>query len=122
MGNPAARLKAIDRAQTYWGEVDLGSLIAEDHRARAVWAWIEQQPVDLFLETNQSVEGGAGAERTDPRLRISVWVYGLTLGIGAGRERERRMSQEPGLRWLSGDQTINITRCRISGCNMCWRC
>jgi transposase len=60
-----------------------------------------------FLEDNKSVEGRAGAERTDPRLLISVWVYGLTLGIGAARELARRLSQEAGLRWLSGDEPVN---------------
>ena len=107
MGKPDARLKGIDRAQMYWGDVDLESLIGPDHRARAIWELIGQQPVDLFLEKNKSVSGRAGAERTDPRLLISVWVYGFTLGIGSARELARRLEQEPGLRWLSGDSRIN---------------
>lgn len=34
-------------------------------------------------------------------------MYGLTLGIGPARELERRLEQEPGLRWLCGDERIN---------------
>lgn len=60
-----------------------------------------------FSKDNKSVEGVAGADRTDPRVLISVWVYGLTLGIGSARELERRLEQEPGLRWLCGDERIN---------------
>lgn len=107
MGEAQARLKRVDRAQTYWSAVDVESLIGADHAARAIWQLVEQQPLEAFLKDNKSVEGRAGAERTDPRLLISVWVYGLSLGIGSARELARRLDQEPGLRWLCGDQPIN---------------
>src|SRR5260370_1331726 len=97
-----ARLKRIDRSQSYWGPVEIENLIGTDHVARAIWELSGTLNLGAFLQDNKSVEGRAGAERTDPRLLISVWVYGLTLGIGAARELARRMSQEAGLRWLSG--------------------
>jgi transposase len=102
-----ARLKRIERSQRYWGEIDLESLIASDHVARAIWELSGRLDVSKFLEDNKSVEGRAGAERIDPRLLISVWVYGLTLGVGSARELERRLEQEPGLRWLCGDEPVN---------------
>lgn len=102
-----ARLKRIDRSQSYWGQVDVESLIGPEHAARAIWELSQGLDVSGFLEDNKSVEGVAGADRTDPRLLISVWVYGLTLGIGSARELERRLAQEPGLRWLCGDEAIN---------------
>src|SRR4029077_13594063 len=102
-----ARLKGIDRSQSYWGEVDLENLIGSDHAARAIWELSGTLDLSGFLVGNKSVEGRAGAERTDPRLLISVWVYGLTLGIGSARELGRRLEQEPGLRWLCGDEAVN---------------
>jgi transposase len=102
-----ARLKGIDRSQSYWGEVDLESLIGSEHAARAIWELSGTLDLSGFLVGNKSVEGRAGAERTDPRLLISVWVYGLTLGIGSARELGRRLEQEPGLRWLCGDEAVN---------------
>jgi len=102
-----ARLKRIDRSQSYWGQVDVESLIGTEHAARAIWELSQSLEVSGFLQDNKSVEGVAGADRTDPRLLISVWVYGLTLGIGSARELERRLEQEPGLRWLCGDEPIN---------------
>jgi transposase len=102
-----ARLKRIDRSQSYWGQVDLESLIGPDHAARAIWELSGTLDLSGFLIENKSVEGRAGAERTDPRLLISLWVYGLTLGIGSARELERRLEQEPGLRWLCGDSAVN---------------
>lgn len=102
-----ARLKRIDRSQSYWGAVEIESLIGRDHRARGIWELVAGLPVDEFLQGNKSVAGRAGAERTDPRLLISVWVYGLTLGIGSARELERQLEREPGLRWLCGDAAVN---------------
>lgn len=102
-----ARLRQVDRKQSYWGQVDLESLIGSDHIARAIWELSGTLELSKFLIGNKSVEGKAGADRTDPRVLMSVWVYGLTLGIGAARELARRLNQEPGLRWLSGDEGIN---------------
>ena len=102
-----ARLKRIDRSQSYWGQVEIEALIGAEHVARAIWELSGTLDLGAFLEHNKSVEGRGGAERTDPRLLVSVWVYGFTLGIGAARELARRLEQEPGLRWLSGDEAIN---------------
>lgn len=102
-----ARLKQVDRSQSYWGQVDVESLIGVEHAARAIWELSQGLDISGFLKDNKSVQGVAGADRTDPRLLISVWVYGLTLGIGSARELERRLEQEPGLRWLCGDERIN---------------
>src|SRR6516225_4996982 len=102
-----ARLRQINRSQNYWGQVDVEGLIGPDHAARAIWELSGTLDLSGFLRDNKSVEGRAGADRIDPRLLISVWVYGLTLGIGSARELERRLSQEPGLRWLCGDEVVN---------------
>ncbi len=102
-----ARLRYVNRSQTGWRMVDVESLIGAEHNARAIWDLVTRQPVEGFLKENKSVAGKAGADRIDPHVLISVWVYGLTLGIGSARELSRRMEQEPGLRWLSGDEAIN---------------
>ena len=102
-----ARLRRIDRSQSYFGPVDIENLIGAEHVARAIWELSGRLDLAGFLEHNKSVEGRAGAERTDPRLLVSVWVYGFTLGMGAARELARRLTQEPGLRWLTGDEAIN---------------
>jgi transposase len=105
---PAApRLKPINRAQKSWEELDLEQLIDAHHPARAIWDLVERMNLEGFLRANKSVAGVAGADRIDPRVLVSVWVYGYSLGIGEARELDRRMRQEPGLRWLSAGQTIS---------------
>jgi transposase len=90
-GQPKARLKKIDRSQSYWGQIDVERLIGAEHPARAIWALVEKLKVEEFLKTNKSVNGRAGADRRDPRLLVSVWVYSLSEGVGSAREIARRM-------------------------------
>lgn len=77
-----ARLKRIDRSRSYGGPVEIEALIGADPVARAIGELTGTLDLAEFLEDNKSVEGRGGAERTDPRRLISVWVYGLTLCMG----------------------------------------
>ena len=104
---PQPRLKRIDRSQSYWGQIDVERLIAAEHPARAIWALVEKLSITEFLIANKSVSGRAGADRIDPRVLVSVWVYSLSEGVGSAREISRRMEYEPGLRWLNGGESIN---------------
>jgi transposase len=104
---PAARLKDIDRNQSYWGAVAIDELIPADHVARAIWEVTGKLDFSEFLKDNKSVEGKQGRERWDPRLLASVWVYAYSQGIGAAREIERQMEYEPGWRWLTANGKVN---------------
>ena len=104
---PAARLKDVDRNQSYWGAVSIEELIPADHLARAIWEVTGKLDFSGFLKDNKSVEGKQGRQRWDPRLLASVWVYAYSQGIGAAREIERQMEYEPGLRWLTANGIVN---------------
>ena len=58
---PAKRLKAIDRSQTFWGAIDIEKLIEEDHPARAIWAMVNQLDLSRLEAKIKAVEGRAGA-------------------------------------------------------------
>jgi hypothetical protein len=60
---PPARLKEIDRNQSYWGAVAIEELIPADHLARAIWDLTEKLDFSGFLKDNKSVEGKPGRER-----------------------------------------------------------
>ena len=57
---PPARLKEIDRNQSYWGAVAIEELIPADHLARAIWDVTEKVDFSGFLKDNKSVEGKQG--------------------------------------------------------------
>jgi transposase len=106
---PKRRLKliAVDRRQVCLRMVDLEELIEANHPARAIWELSGRFDVSEFEATQKSREGEAGRPCWPARLLVSVWVYGYTLGVASARAIERMMAQEPGMRWLTGDQTIN---------------
>ena len=106
---PAGRPKyiVVDRAQTYWGPIDLDGLIEAAHAARAIWHLTGRLDVSGFEEGIKSREGQAGAPGHSPRLLTAVWLYAYSLGVGSARAVERMMKHEPGLRWLCGDNPVN---------------
>jgi transposase len=97
----------VNRAQSYWGAIDLDDLIDAEHPARAIWLLTGRLDVSGFEESIRSREGRAGAPSHSPRLLVSVWLYAYSLGIGSARAVERMMKHEPGLRWLCADQPVS---------------
>lgn len=90
-----------------WRAFDVESLIPVDHPARIIWEVSGKMDLSRFEEPYKSREGSAGRPCWPPRLLVSVWVYGYSIGGASARGLERLLSQEPGLRWLTGNQTIN---------------
>jgi transposase len=104
---PAKRLKAIDRSQSFWGAIDIERLIDEEHPARGIWAMVNRLDLTRLEEKIKAVEGRAGQSSLDPRLLMALWIYGYSEGVSAARELSRMCSYEPGCQWLTGMQTIN---------------
>jgi len=104
---PAARVRAVNREQTLMRHIDVERLIPEDHAARAVWELVGQLELKPFYEKVKAVEGRAGQPRFDPRLMISIWVYGLSRGVNSARELAAWCEWEPGLQWLCAMETVN---------------
>jgi transposase len=96
------RVRALNRDQMLMLQIDVERLIPEDHAARAIWEFVGKMELKPFYEKVKAVEGRAGQPRFDPRLMISIWVYGLSRGINSARELSE---------WSSGSL----------GCNGCVR-
>ena len=102
-GNP--KLKPVNRNRSI--TVDLESLLAPDHPARAILGLMNNMDFDRFLGAIRTQQGEKGRPSNDPRILASVWLYAYSQGIGSAREVERQMGYEPGLRWLCGDDPVN---------------
>jgi transposase len=104
---PVKRLKPIDRAQCFWGPMDIEKLVGEDHPVRGIWAMVNQLEL-RHLETKiKAVEGRAGQSSLDPRLLMALWIYGYSEGVSSARELSRMCDYEPGCQWLTGMQPVN---------------
>lgn len=101
------RLKPIDRSQGLFRPVIVEELVGPEHRVRAIWDLTGQLDLSSFVEKIRSVEGRAGSPAWDPRLLLSVWLYGYSEQVTSAREIARLMEYEPGLMWLSGLGEVN---------------
>ena len=106
---PAAKpkLKPIDREQGLLRPVIVDELVAEDHKARAIWDLTGELDLSSYHSKIQSKEGKAGSPAWDPRLLLSVWLYAYSEQVTSAREVSRLMEYEPGLMWLSGLGEVN---------------
>jgi|SRR6266850_1422081 len=104
---PALKFKLINRDQQVWTTVDVETMIAADHKARAIWELAGLMDLSRFAERVKTVRGEAGRAAWEPQLMVSLWVYAYSEGISSAREIGRMMEYEPGFRWLSGLQVVN---------------
>jgi transposase len=102
-----ARVRAVNRDQLLMRALDVEQLVGEDHPARAIWEFVGRLDLGPFYEQVKAVEGRAGQPPFDPRLMISVWIYGLGRGINSARELSECCDWEPGLQWLCALEGIN---------------
>ena len=71
-----ARVLLPNRAQLELRPSDLESLLPEGHRARVVWAYVEQADVSRLYAGIKAVDGGSG--RTPRSRRRFCWRCGCT--------------------------------------------
>jgi len=104
---PIPRFEAINRQQMVMRTVDVEQLVDEDHPARAIWEFVGRLDLSEFCEQIRAVEGERGRPAHDPRLMISLWVYGYTRGVSSAREIARLCEYDPAFQWLTGMKVIN---------------
>jgi transposase len=107
---PAARapkLKPIDRSQGLLRPIMVDELVGPAHKVRAIWDLTGALDMSEFLKSIRSQKGRAGSSAWDPRLLLSVWLYGYSEQVSSAREISRLMEYEPGLMWLSGLGEVN---------------
>lgn len=98
---------AINRQQCLMHIVDVEQLIGADHPARLLWEVTGKLDLAAFYAEIKTKRGRAGRPTFDPRLLITIWLYGYKRGIGSAREIERLCHYDPGMQWLTGMTSIN---------------
>ena len=83
-----------DRAQLCWDLVDLDSQLPDDHRARAVWAFVQGLDLGEFYDRIKARDAVAGRPwafsprarpvGSDPEVVLAVWLNATPEGRGAG--------------------------------------
>jgi transposase len=107
MSSGGARILRPDRGQLSWDLVDLEALLASDHRARIVWAFVEGLELSAFYDAIGSRDGEAGRPAADPAVLLALWLYATLEGVGSARELDRLVKRDLAYRWIAGGVAVN---------------
>ncbi len=98
------RVEEPNRAQVQWVVAD--DMLPPEHPARVLWEVTGSLDLSRFLVGAKVVHGGAGRGQLSPRMKLCLWLYAMTQGIGSAREIARRIKTDLALRWIVGNLEI----------------
>jgi transposase len=92
--------------------------VAEDalppeHPARVLWQITGSFDLSQFLVGAKAFEGGPGRSVLSPRMKLALWLYAITQGIGSAREIARRTKSDIAFHWIVGN--LNVGHHTLSG-------
>jgi transposase len=102
-----ARVRMPNRQQMELRPSSLESLLAEGHRARLVWGYVERQDLSALYAKIKSREGGAGRSAIGPEILFALWLYATLEGVGSARELARLALEHDAYRWICGGVQVN---------------
>ncbi len=70
-----ARVLMLNGTQVELRLSDLESLLAEGHRARLVWDYVERADLSRMYAGIRAVEGGSGRTAIAPEILFTLWLY-----------------------------------------------
>ena len=103
----APRLRRPERDQVGWHAAAIDDLIAPDHPARAVWAFVAALDLSELHDEVKAREGAPGQAPPDPALMLALWLYATVEGVGSARQLDRLCDQHLAYRWLCGGVSTN---------------
>lgn len=102
-----ARVMSAQRDQIELRAVDLDAMLAVDHPARSVWAFVQALDRAPLYAQIKSVEGGRGAPAIDPAILVALWLLATVEGVGSARELARLCERDDAYRWICGRVGVN---------------
>jgi len=102
-----ARFQRAQRQQITMRTLSLDQMLAEDHTARLVWAYVESLDLTELYAKIRAVEGGAGRDPIDPKILLALWLMATIDSIGSGRRLARLCREQIPYQWLCGEVSVN---------------
>lgn len=103
----APRVMTPQRDQIELRAVDLEALLAPDHAARTVWAFVQSMDLAPLYARIKSVAGRGGAPAIDPAILVALWLWATIDGVGSAREVDRLCERDDAYRWICGGVGVN---------------
>ncbi len=85
----APRVMSPQRNQVELRAVDLEALLAPQHPARTVWAFVQSMDLAPLYARIKSVAGRGGAPAIDPAILVALWLWATIDGVRSPRELDR---------------------------------
>jgi transposase len=82
-------------------------VLPEGHRARVVWAYVEQADLSALYAGIKAVAGGSGRTPIAPEIVFALWLYATVDGVGSARAIARLTREHDAYRWLCGGVSVN---------------
>ncbi|MCK7502451.1 MAG: IS1182 family transposase [Comamonadaceae bacterium] len=95
------------RDQVELRAVDLDAVLAPDHPARTVWAFVQTMDLAPLYAGIKSVGGRGGAPAIDPAVLVALWLWATVDGVGSAREVDRLCERDDAYRWICGGVGVN---------------
>jgi len=76
------------------------------HTARVLWEVIGTLRLGSFLKGVKAVEGTVGQRTLSPRMKLTLWLYAISTGVGSAREIARLVRSDDAYRWIVGDLEV----------------
>lgn len=101
------RLQRADREQVELRPTHLDALLPADHRARAVWDFVQGLDLSPLHDRIRAVEGHPGRPPIDPAILAALWLYATLEGVGSARALARLVDEHDAYRWIAGGVGVN---------------
>jgi transposase len=76
--------------------------LAPTHAARVLWDVVGTLNLGAFLKGVRAVEGTVGRKTLSPQIKLTLWLYAISTGVGSAREIARLVRTDDAYRWIVG--------------------
>jgi len=59
-----------------------------------------------FLDGVKAIDGTVGRKTLSPQMKLALWLYAISNGVGSAREIARLVRSDDGYRWIVGDLEV----------------
>jgi transposase len=85
----------------------LDQMLPADHRARAVWQFVDSLDLTALYDQIQAVEGTAGRNPVDPRILMALWILATIEGVSSARRLDELCRRDVAYMWICGGVGVN---------------
>lgn len=100
------RVKEPDRKQGVIRFEIPEDILPTTHAARVLWDVVRTLDLRKFLVRAKAVVGRKGRSTLSPSMKLTLWLYAISQGIGSAREIARLTRTDDAFRWIVGSLEV----------------